>query len=169
MDFDDPRWANMLGGYRVPYDPRRALLALEQSRNVASAWAELWNELHHQGDIGEASYATVPHLVRIYAARGVPDYNTYALVYLIEECRKSGLNPEMPETLRQAYEAAWQQLFELGLREIVAAEDPLLISSIIAVIALRKGQCAVAQFAMSAEDEQKEMLSALGIIPHPSD
>jgi hypothetical protein len=60
----DAKWAKLTGGYRVPYDPSAALSRLEQGQDV---WPELWNELHHQGDVGEDSDAAVPHLVRIAA------------------------------------------------------------------------------------------------------
>jgi hypothetical protein len=66
-------WARLLSGYRVPYDPLRNLARRE---DVAAAWNELWNELHHQGNIGEASFAALPHLVRIHEARGLADWNT---------------------------------------------------------------------------------------------
>lgn len=57
----------MEGGYRLPYDPRPALDRLA-TVDVAAAWAELWQELYHQGDVGEASYAAVPELVRLHRA-----------------------------------------------------------------------------------------------------
>jgi len=83
--------------------PRDALRALEARPDTSSAWQELWAELRHQGDIGEASYVAVPHLVRIHAHRGVPDWNTYALVATIERCRLRGRNPAVPQKLRSAY------------------------------------------------------------------
>jgi hypothetical protein len=60
LDFDHERPSRLLDGYRIPYDPRRALHALEAGGDVAAAWGELWNDLHHQGDIGEGSFAAVP-------------------------------------------------------------------------------------------------------------
>src|SRR5262245_27344746 len=118
MDLDDPRWDGLLGGYRVPYDPRDALRSLEQGENVDAAWDELWQELHHQGDIGEASYAAVPHLVRIHAIRRRPDWNTYALVATIEEAGLRDRNPDVPPWLRDAYDHAWRHLVDLGLSEL---------------------------------------------------
>src|SRR5690242_20920662 len=56
MEYDDPRWVGLQGGYRIPYDPRNALHSLEANTNVEKVWEELWTELHHQGDVGEASY-----------------------------------------------------------------------------------------------------------------
>jgi len=53
-------------------------------------WEELWNELHHQGDVGDASFASVPFLVRSYRQRDVINWNTYALVAIIELAIKTG-------------------------------------------------------------------------------
>jgi hypothetical protein len=161
MDLDDPRWTSLLGGYRILYDPRNALRALERGEDTAAAWQELWNELYHQGDIGDASYAAVPHLVRIHAARGVPDWNTYALIATIDDVRRNGRrNPELPPDMRDSYEAAWRQLLDLGLRELAAAGDPTLVSSIIAVLAIGKGQLSLGRLAIAfTEDERQEILA----------
>jgi hypothetical protein len=162
MDLDDPKWSRLLGGYRVPYDPRKALLALERAGETDRAWEELWNELHHQGDVGDASYAAVPHLVRIHARRGKADWNTYALVATIEEARRNGHNPELAADLRSAYEAAWHDLLKLGLRELESAEDPTLVVSIIGVIAIGKGQLTLGRLAVTfSEDERLEMIKAM--------
>jgi hypothetical protein len=66
MDLNDPRWKSMEGGYRPHYDPRPALETLSQDPGSAAAWDELLNELHHQGDVGHASYAALPVLVDIH-------------------------------------------------------------------------------------------------------
>jgi hypothetical protein len=76
MELNDPRWASLKGGYGVPFDPRPALFQLADGTDIQGAWGQLWDGLHHQGDVGEASYACVPHLVRIHEARGMPDWNT---------------------------------------------------------------------------------------------
>jgi hypothetical protein len=87
LGFDDARWLTLTAGYRVPVDLRPLLRRLESGSHVESAWEELWGELHHQGDVGPGSYVAVPHLVRIHRSRGVPDWNTYALVATIELAR----------------------------------------------------------------------------------
>jgi len=160
MNLDDPGWTGLQGGYRIPYDPRKALRALERGKDVAVAWQELWKELHHQGDVGEASYAAVPHLVRIHVARGVADANTYGLVAIIEEARLRGRNPELPANLRKAYEAAWRQLMDIGLTELRTAEDATLVCCIISVLAIGKGQLNLGRFAIFfPEDERDEILT----------
>jgi hypothetical protein len=157
MDLDDPRWANLQGGYRLSCDPRDTLRALEGGA-VIDAWTWLWENLHHQGDVGEASYATIPELVRIHERRGVPDWNTYALAATIEEVRYEPDNPPMPTWLAKDYDQAWRRLFELGLAELPAATDENLVCSILAVLAHAKGQRRLGAIAMLTEDERQEML-----------
>ena len=70
LELEDERWDGLKGGYRVPYDPRPALRKLYAQEDVGAAWEDLWQGLYHQGDVGEASYAAVPHLVRIRELMG---------------------------------------------------------------------------------------------------
>jgi hypothetical protein len=65
------------------------------------AWSELWQELFHQGDVGTASYAAVPHLLRVHVARDVPDWNTWVMVGAIELARDMRRNPALPDWLRR--------------------------------------------------------------------
>lgn len=65
------------------------------------AYQELWEELHHQGDVGEASYASVPWLIEITRCASLPDWNPLALVCTIELARPR--NPDIPEELKEGY------------------------------------------------------------------
>jgi hypothetical protein len=87
LSFEDVRWSEMTGGYRTQLDLRPLLKRLETERDTSEVWEELWNELHHQGDIGDASFAAVPYLVKAYQQRGVVDWNTFAIVAVIELAR----------------------------------------------------------------------------------
>ena len=101
LELDDRRWSELEGGYRVPFDPRPALRQLERGVGLSDAWRELWDGLHHQGDVGLASYAAVPHLVRIHAAHAAADWNTYALLEVIEWERHVDRNPTIPDWLKR--------------------------------------------------------------------
>lgn len=79
MILTDPKWEGLEGGYRIPYDPRPVLSKLAGGIEVDHAWEELWNELHHQGDVGEASFAAVPALVDLYTSSRQPDWNLFSL------------------------------------------------------------------------------------------
>lgn len=57
-------WGELEGGYRQRYDPRPAFAALADGHGD---WDELWQELHHQGDVGVASYSvSLPRRPRVY-------------------------------------------------------------------------------------------------------
>jgi hypothetical protein len=160
MELDDDRWSDLKGGYGESYDPRGAIRRLLE--NDASGWDELWQELHHQGDVGEASYAALPALARVHEARGIPDWNTYALAATIEEARQNQKNPPVPGWLLADYQAGLRKLETMGLRELPSATDNELIDSIIAVLALAKGRLTLARMVMPTEDERQEMLDKAG-------
>jgi hypothetical protein len=162
LNLDDHRWTKLEGGYRVPFDPRSALRKLEEGVDLERAWQVLWDELHHQGDVGEASFATVPHLVRIYRQRGIADWNPYAMVGTIELARGEEVdprygkrkNPDVPDWLKSSYFAAVDDLANLGLAELPNANDAYLIRGILAILALHKGARAYGRLLLNYSEEE---------------
>jgi hypothetical protein len=158
LSFDDPRWGQLKAGYRIPVDLRPFLQALESSENRAGAWDDLWNELHHQGDVGEGSFVALPHLVRIHRMHGVADWNTYALAATIELARDVCGNPDVPTWSRDAYEAGLRNLATLGLEEISAARDPETVRSILGLVAIVHGARTYGRILVQfSEDEIEEL------------
>jgi len=139
LSLDDERWGALKGGYRQPFDPRPLLRKLESGVGMKETWYELWGELHHQGDVGEASYAAVPHIVRIHRKRGVPDWNPYALVACIELARGQGNNPELPNWLEQDYFDSIHDLAKIGIGEYDRADDTEQVRAILSILAISKG------------------------------
>lgn len=154
LSLDDPRWTEFEGGYRMLFDPRPALMQLETNRNVEDAWHTLWEELHHQGDVGEASYAAVPHLVRIHQKHGVIDWNTYAIVATIELARDWPRNPPISKWLENDYVQALSNLAAVGTREVLIADNVEHVRAILAVIALAKSVRTHAKFLINYSDEE---------------
>ena len=152
LPFDDKRWDELDGGYRDKCDPRPALNKLRH--NDDSAWDELWNDLHHQGDVGVASYAAVPHLVEIHRTRDVPAWQTYALLATIELCRSDDDNPKLPKWLQTSYEQAWKQVVSLGCRDLQRVSDETTIRSIYSAIALAKGVAALGEIILTCSAEE---------------
>jgi hypothetical protein len=126
----------MHGGYRVPYDASVSLQRLERGEDV---WDELWGNLHHQGDVGEASYAAVPHLVRISRTAPGRNWNLYALVAIVEIERHRTSNPPIPAWLQPEYEVAWRELAALALTDLPTITDIETIRSALSVLAISKG------------------------------
>lgn len=160
LSLDDNRWSNLIGGYKTRFDPRPLLARLATGRGTASVWHELWDELHHQGDVGDASYAAVPQLVSIHRKRGVVDWNNYAIVAIIELARTERKNPAVPKWLEKDYYTAIQELAKSGVSEITRTEEPEAVRSILSVIAIAKGLRTHAKFLVEyCEDELLEMES----------
>jgi hypothetical protein len=139
ISLEDVRWSNMTGGYKTPFDPRPLLNKLGTDSDTTEVWQELWNELHHQGDVGDASFAAVPFLVKGYRERGAIDWNTYAIVAIIELARKDGTNPDVPQWIADDYFQAIRKLAEIGTTEILHAETAEDVRAILSVIAIERG------------------------------
>ena len=139
ISLEDIRWSNMTGGYKTPLDPRPLLKRLGTDSDTTAVWQELWNELRHQGDVGDASFAAVPFLVKSHRERGVIDWNTYAIVAIIELARKEGKNPDVPQWIADDYFQAIRKLAEIGTTEILQAETAEDVRAILSIIAIAKG------------------------------
>jgi hypothetical protein len=139
----DPRWASLKGGYRVPYDPRPALQRLRAAPNDAKVWDDLWNNLHHQGDLGEASYVAIVALTQMRETVALPSDQFFALASTIEVERRRRTNPKPPEWLAEEYRAVWGELLEYALDELKTSVDPKVLQSAVAVVFLAKGLTAL--------------------------
>ena len=106
MDLDNKIWLTAKGGYKIPYNASRPLRRLKEAKNpgeIQVIFSELWDNLHHQGDVGTASYLAVPHLVSICIDKNSLDWNYIGLCVLIENCRLSDQNPDLPEEYQDLY------------------------------------------------------------------
>ena len=137
LDLADTKWKELHGGYRIPYDASIPLRALQDGIDV---WDELWDELHHQGDVDLASYAAVPHLVRIGGESTQRDWNLYALVAIIEVERHRKGNPALPDWLQGGYEDALVRLSTLASADVASNPDSETTRAILAVLALANGE-----------------------------
>jgi len=160
IKLDDPIWDTFIGGYRLPYNASMRLQELENgSSDTEEIWEEFWNELHHQGDIDIASYAVVPHLVRICITRNLMDRNIFSLVAVIEKCRVFGKNPSLPKWLESDYHSAIKKLAELGARNFSQDWSKELTQSFLAVAAFAKDFPNTGHMLIEfSDDEMKDVL-----------
>lgn len=165
LDLGDPKWEALEGGYKgTEYNASMALKRLELANGaeeIKIIYKELWDELHHQGDVGLASYYAVPHLVRIAYEKQYVDYNVLGLVSVIEIQRHKD-NPPLPKTLYPAFNEAITNLGELALLAINQPWNLDLASSALSAIALSKGQIKLANAIqnMDSEDVIDEFLES---------
>lgn len=137
LALNDPRWRDYVGGYGLPYDASVALRKLFTAGASEAIWQELWNELHHQGDLGAASYAAVPHLVEFVRTQAKLNWNALALIAVIELERPK--NPPVPAELSHSY---FQSIAHLP--GVLAAHpdkqwDDLIMQGAAVCIALARG------------------------------
>jgi len=106
MNLQNDNWANLDGGHRTPYDasiPLKKLRSTNDPKIITNIFRDLWDNLHHQGDVGHASYFSVPTLVDICIPKTSLDWNFIGLCLVIEHCRFSSNNPILPKQFEQEY------------------------------------------------------------------
>ncbi|PJJ84345.1 hypothetical protein [Mucilaginibacter auburnensis] len=157
LDLASPLWNALEGGYKGSfYNPSGALLRLETATTKHEAdhvYQELWNELHHQGDVGLASYYAVPHLVRITKEKKSVDENVLGLVSVIEIERHRNNNPALPKALVLSYESALKDLVGLAQEFLNNELELSIISVALAAIAVGKGQIKLGNAILNLDSE----------------
>lgn len=129
----------LVGGYKTPFDPRPAISRLTDKSTRRDAWQELWNELHHQGSLGDASYASIILLTEHFEAHP-RDLDFYAFVSTIEVERHRKENPLLPEWFRDHYFQALSSAKRMALSDLQALKDPMAVHFAVALIAATTGQ-----------------------------
>lgn len=155
IQLNDPKWKELKGGYGTPYDASIALTKLEETKNsqeVDEILAELWEELHHQGDVGIASFFAVPHLVRIAKEKDRISSSLLGLIAVIEVQRHKK-NPKIPKEYQESYLNSLKVISDLI--EIAKNRDWDLsfTATALSALAASKGQIKVAEALLNFDDE----------------
>lgn len=107
LDLDSPRWHELDHAYGKASDIPALLRQLEANPDVqgdSKPWESLWSSLCHQTTVYPASYAAVPHLVRIASlAQDPPAVDYFCLPAMIERGRDVPGTPQFPADLVDAY------------------------------------------------------------------
>ena len=156
IDLDDPRWESLKGGYGAPYDPRPVLARIRRAGASHESWDELCNELHHQGDIGDAAYAAIVVLVDIaMSGRDLGAY-LFGLASTIEVERHRKTNPPLPGWLEREYRTAWKHLAELAVQVLRKPPDAGTFLVAMAVVALERRRLKLGALILDLDDSELE-------------
>ncbi|WCT12617.1 hypothetical protein [Mucilaginibacter jinjuensis] len=153
LDLNDSRWKLLIGGYKIPYDasiPLRALMHIDNIHDAKTIIDELFDELHHQGDVDLASYYAVPHLVSIAQIKHFIIADILSLIITIEIVRHN--NIPVPNDLEHDYNNALKDIGTLGQSLINHDWDLGLAAISLAAIAISKGQTDLAHAITILED-----------------
>lgn len=157
LALDDPRWGDLRHCYG-PADDIPAMLRQvaaapgPTSVSQAEPWFTLWSSLCHQDDVYPASYAAVPHFVRIAIEAPRPfEFSLLLLPVAIEVSQATGRGPRVPGFLAAAYDEALT-----ALPDAVAAhrherwDKPMLLSAS-AALAVAKGHLRVGEMLVNLD------------------
>jgi len=133
-----PDWSSLTDGYREFHDPRPLVERIRKAKSLTRCWETIWERMHHQGDVGEASYAIVPALIEVYAGRA-RTWEIYSYAALMEECREETDNPEMPDWLKDEYDHALVRLRDLAFEDLRSRHAAGMLSAIFAFLAAQAG------------------------------
>jgi hypothetical protein len=118
LPLDDPRWATYRGGCRELYDAVPLINLLRSQGPSDDFWEQVWDELHHQGDVGEASYALVPYLVDCQSRQRDLDERLFHFCVVVDLQRPKNRNPPIPQELEFSYERSLQTLPVIGVEKM---------------------------------------------------
>ncbi|HEY0054792.1 MAG TPA: hypothetical protein VGB63_05505 [Pedobacter sp.] len=156
MELTDDIWKRHEGGYRTLYDASLALTRLEQANNPQAfqiIFDELWNELHHQGDVGISSYLALPQLVRICKLKEIFDSNLLGLCCVIEQQRHFAENPALPSEFEEYYIQGLLDLKTLVLTKIDKELDDSIYTFALATLATCSGKIKLGKAIMELDDQ----------------
>ena len=122
LSLESPKWSELLHAYGVASDIPDLLRQLETmppAEGEKEPWFSIWSSLAHQGDVYSASFAAVPHVVRILAqAPDQADFSYFQFPAWVEICRQKK-SVSIPQELEADYFSALRQLPSL----VAAAAD----------------------------------------------
>jgi hypothetical protein len=162
MELTDNIWKTLEGGYKIPFDasiPLRQLELTNDTEKIKKIWDELWNELHHQGDVGLASYLSLPQMVRIGKLNELYDWNLLGLCCVIEQQRHLGNNPTLPAEFSDYYNKGLADLKHFVLNNLNKKLDNTTYTLSLATLATCNGQIELGKAIMELED--KDILDEL--------
>jgi hypothetical protein len=166
LALDSPKWSQLHHAYGVAADVPDMLRQLETfppyETYESQPYFMLWSSLCHQGDVYPASYAAVPHIIRILASAPVRAHWDFLLLpAAIEIARATGRGPEIASDLRDDYLAALRRIPALAASASEAPWDELYCRAVASAIAVAKGQPRLGEAILELEpDAVKEFMEA---------
>jgi hypothetical protein len=156
ITLDNHLWKTLEGGYKILYDVSIPLKKLEQAtdeKEIEEVWTELWNELHHQGNVGIASYLALPQLVRIAVNKDLYNWNLLGICSTIEQQRHLGDNPQLPGEYQDYYNDGLEVLKQFVIANINRKTDETTFRIALSTLAVCEGKINLSKAIGELEDD----------------
>ncbi|SNS36929.1 hypothetical protein SAMN05421770_101687 [Granulicella rosea] len=156
ISLDSPEWSKLQHAYGAASDIPALLRGLKSfplDDGSAEPWFTLWSSLAHQGDVYTASFAAVPHIVRMLEVNPAKaSASFFSMPAWIEICRNK-TSFEIPPALVQDYREALGKLPTLVAAAAARDWDADLLSGAMAALAAAKGFPVIAAAALELTPE----------------
>jgi hypothetical protein len=148
LSLDSPKWSELVHAYGMASNIPHLLRQLETMppfNGKEEPWSSIWSSLAHQGDVYSASFAAVPHVVRILAlAPNQADFSYFQFPAWVEICRQKK-SVMIPQELETDYFSALKLLPSLVAAAADREWDEAFLLSALSAIAAAKGYGKVAE------------------------
>jgi len=157
LPLDSPRWNELTHAYGSAEDIPALLLQLEsfpESNDYRDEpWFSLWSALAHQGDVYSASFAAVPHVVRIldgHPSRATYDFFLFPSAVEIGRQKKS---IPIPTDLEADYLNSLSRFHALAVEAFDQTKDVTFQRSVLSAIAASEGNIELAETILDDDPE----------------
>ena len=172
LSLDDARWAAYRSGYNlVPFDVVSLIRRLQREGTSDQFWELVWRDLHHQGDVGEASYGLVPYLVDYQSRQRDIDEQLFHYCVVIDLAQPENNNPPIPPELELSYALALGKLPVIGAELLRQGCSEVVVMGVAAATALAAGHRVLARAYLDfgRRDALDYLRSLNGYEPGPND
>jgi hypothetical protein len=159
LSLNSPVWSTLRHAYGSASDVPELLRQLEsfpKSEGNAEPWFSIWSALAHQGDVYTASFAAVPHVIRILSSDpSAASFDFFQFPAWVEICRQRHAM-DLPEDLAGDYVAALTKLGSLVCAVIDRTWDRDFLVCALATLAVSKGFAVVGEAILELDDSTAE-------------
>jgi hypothetical protein len=159
LSLDSLEWKELKHAYGSASDiPEllRQLDTLPSANGTAEPWFSLWSALAHQGDVYSASFAAVPHVVRVLATAPEVASSTYfQFPTWVEICRQRH-SLHVPDHLASDYFHALKMLAGLVCAASAREWDSDFLSVALSAMAVSKGFALIAEAMQELNNDTAE-------------
>lgn len=151
LPLDSRRWGELEHAYGDAADIPALLRQLDTTPGAddeQEPWFSLWSALAHQGDVNEASFAAVPHVVRALARAPLEADTNYLQFPAVVEIARQHKQITVPPDLHDAYFGALKALPGLIAQAAGRDWDDGFLACALAALAAAKGFGSVAEAAL---------------------
>jgi hypothetical protein len=171
LPLDDPRWPTYRSGYGLPYDVVPLIRQLQQECASKQFWETVWNELHHQGDVAEATYALIPYLVDYQSRQSALDEQLFHFCVVVDLAQPENNNPRIPPEIEFSYALALRRLPVIGAELLKRSGGEHIVMGVAAATALAAGHRVLARayLEFGRADAVAYLKNLYGFEPGPSE